>query len=212
MNTNGIYVEIRLEQPLKCHLYTAGLTYIFRKFEVHSTPLSVSSVLSLYTLWAPLLLLSPLSLVLYFASYKKEACIINTPISNGRDTAIQLHHVAQDQLGYGRWSHCDEELPTRPDDMLAAFDISDPEHPMSASNNKPATEETLPEEKSQGSSRDQTPQESSVEPSDQGSFLNTSFTVRQASADGHSHGSRSNRFPDIDEDLEGNQERPSTAP
>ncbi|KAK8022290.1 hypothetical protein PG993_013057, partial [Apiospora rasikravindrae] len=122
-------------------------------------------------------------------------------------TAIQLHRVAQDQCGYGRWSHCDEEIPiTQPDDMLAAFDISDPEHPILAC----APEETSAEEKS--SHRGQTPQESSLEPSDEDSVRHTSSAVRRATADGHFQGPRNDHSPGVEEDLEGNQKRPSTAP
>ncbi|KAK8057806.1 hypothetical protein PG996_011743 [Apiospora saccharicola] len=123
-------------------------------------------------------------------------------------TAIQLHRVAQDQCGYGRWSRCDEEIPiTRPDDMLAPFDISDPEHPMLAS----APEDATAEEKS--SHHDQTPQESSLEPSDEeGSSRHTFSAVRRATADGHFQGPRSDHFPSADGDLEANSVRPSTGP
>lgn len=127
-------------------------------------------------------------------------------------TSIQLHRVAQDQCGYGRWSHCDEEIPiTRPGDMLAAFDISNPKHPMLAASNKDAAPEGTPsEEKSLPS--DQTPQESSLEPSDEGSSRHMSFAVRPATADGCSQGPRSDQFPGIDEGPEGNQTRRNTAP
>ncbi|KAK8122893.1 hypothetical protein PG984_011563 [Apiospora sp. TS-2023a] len=47
------------------------------------------------------------------------------------NTAIQLHRVAQDQLGYGHWTHCDDMVPvTEREDMLSPYDISDPTHPM----------------------------------------------------------------------------------
>ncbi|KAK7931184.1 hypothetical protein PG985_001896 [Apiospora marii] len=46
-------------------------------------------------------------------------------------TSIQLHRMAQDQLGHGHWSRCDETIPiTQPDDLLAPFDLSDPKHPV----------------------------------------------------------------------------------
>ncbi|KAK8108513.1 cytochrome p450 protein [Apiospora sp. TS-2023a] len=128
-------------------------------------------------------------------------------------TAIQLHRVAQDQSGYGRWSRCDELIPiTRPGEMLAPFDISDPEHPMlAASRNNPAPEATAPEEKS--SQLDQTPQESPLEPSDEKGFSrSTSLAVRQAAADSNSQSPTSDCSPVVEEDLEGNQQRPSTAP
>lgn len=49
------------------------------------------------------------------------------------ETAIQLHRVAQDQLGHGEWINCDDRMPiTQPDDLLAPFDITDPEHPVLA--------------------------------------------------------------------------------
>ncbi|KAK6829651.1 hypothetical protein PG987_010235 [Apiospora arundinis] len=49
------------------------------------------------------------------------------------ETALQLHRVAQDQLGHGEWSRCDDRVPiTRPDDLLAPFDIMDPKHPVLA--------------------------------------------------------------------------------
>ncbi|KAK8135908.1 hypothetical protein PG984_003848 [Apiospora sp. TS-2023a] len=49
------------------------------------------------------------------------------------ETAIQLHRVAQDQLGHGEWRQCDDNIPiTRPDDLLAPFDITDPKHPVLA--------------------------------------------------------------------------------
>lgn len=59
------------------------------------------------------------------------------------ETALQLHRVAQDQLGHGEWSRCDDRMPiTRPGDLLAPFDITDPKHPVLAR----ALEKTSPAE------------------------------------------------------------------
>ncbi|KAK8132103.1 hypothetical protein PG999_000276 [Apiospora kogelbergensis] len=81
------------------------------------------------------------------------------------DTSIQLHRVAQDQLGHGNWSRCDETIPTTDlDDLLAPFDISDPKHPMLARSISAtaALEENAPESTAQDSSGIQTPYESSL--------------------------------------------------
>ena len=44
--------------------------------------------------------------------------------------ALQLHRLAQDELGYGKWSRCTEHVPiTRPEDRLGDLDISDSEYP-----------------------------------------------------------------------------------
>ncbi|KAK8047187.1 Cation diffusion facilitator family metal ion [Apiospora saccharicola] len=62
------------------------------------------------------------------------------------ETAIQLHRVAQDQLGHGEWRQCDENIPiTRPDDLLAPFDITDPKHPVLA-HEKASVEDAPPRE------------------------------------------------------------------
>ncbi|KAK7999498.1 hypothetical protein PG990_012098 [Apiospora arundinis] len=61
------------------------------------------------------------------------------------ETAIQLHRVAQDQLGHGEWSHCDDRIPiTRPDDLLAPFDITDLKHPVLARTLEKASAEDVP--------------------------------------------------------------------
>ncbi|KAK8017269.1 hypothetical protein PG991_008345 [Apiospora marii] len=195
---------------------TAGLTFINYNQKIRSALYSSFSIFGLiftYSMGALIVIVSfTISPLLCFLQkrglYNKYAYL-----EWEGHTAIQLHRVAQDQCGHGRWSHCDEEIPiTRPDDMLAAFDISDPEHHMLASKHDPVPEETSSEEKSQGSRRDQAPQESSLEPSDEGSSRYTSFAVRRATADGHLQGPRSDRFPGIDEDLDGNQTRRNTAP
>ncbi|KAK8040074.1 hypothetical protein PG993_008485 [Apiospora rasikravindrae] len=42
----------------------------------------------------------------------------------------QLHRLAQDELGYGKWSGCTDMVPvTRPEDRLADLDISDLDYP-----------------------------------------------------------------------------------
>jgi len=44
--------------------------------------------------------------------------------------ALQLHRLAQDELGYGKWSGCTDTVPvTRPGDALADLNISDLEYP-----------------------------------------------------------------------------------
>ncbi|KAK7985794.1 hypothetical protein PG996_004965 [Apiospora saccharicola] len=80
------------------------------------------------------------------------------------DTAIQLHRVAHDELGYGHWSRCDETIPiTRTDDLLAPFDISDPSHPMLVhiDDNTTPTETSSEEASRHSSSDEETAQESS---------------------------------------------------
>ncbi|KAK7920029.1 hypothetical protein PG985_008051 [Apiospora marii] len=44
--------------------------------------------------------------------------------------ALQLHRLAQDELGYGKWSGCTDTVPvTRPEDRLADLDIDDLKYP-----------------------------------------------------------------------------------
>ncbi|KAK7949284.1 uncharacterized protein PG986_010170 [Apiospora aurea] len=44
--------------------------------------------------------------------------------------ALQLHRLAQDELGYGKWSGCTDTVPkTNPEDLLSDLDISDLEYP-----------------------------------------------------------------------------------
>ncbi|KAK8078524.1 hypothetical protein PG996_004694 [Apiospora saccharicola] len=44
--------------------------------------------------------------------------------------ALQLHRLAQDELGYGNWSGCTDNVPvTRSEDRLADLDIGDLEYP-----------------------------------------------------------------------------------
>ncbi|KAK8096079.1 hypothetical protein PG999_014101 [Apiospora kogelbergensis] len=116
-------------------------------------------------------------------------------------TAIQLHRVAHDQLGYGHWSRCNEKIPiTQSEDLLAPFDISDPEHPLLAArtaDDSPA-EDAKPEPDStiQGSSTEQ----------------DIPNTIRRARTDARAHVRRENDSPALDQDLESRQPRPSTAP
>ncbi|KAK8075357.1 hypothetical protein PG997_010020 [Apiospora hydei] len=130
------------------------------------------------------------------------------------DTAIQLHRVAQDQLGHGHWTDCDERIPiTRPDDLLAPLDISDPKHPMLARIvDNTTSEEPKPETTSQHSASEQTSLESSVEHIDNGSAGGTSVGVRRAFSDAHSGALGGKRFHGLDADLERCQTRPGTAP
>ncbi|KAK8135942.1 hypothetical protein PG984_003882 [Apiospora sp. TS-2023a] len=81
-------------------------------------------------------------------------------------TAIQLHRMAQEQLGNGHWTNCDDTIPiTQPEDMLGPFDISNPEHPILARtvehNVADVAEEIKPGTTSQHSTDEQTSQESS---------------------------------------------------
>ncbi|KAK6851590.1 hypothetical protein PG995_011715 [Apiospora arundinis] len=44
--------------------------------------------------------------------------------------ALQLHRLAQDELGYGKWSGCIDVVPvTHPEDLLAGLDITDRAYP-----------------------------------------------------------------------------------
>lgn len=131
------------------------------------------------------------------------------------DTAIQLHRVAQDELGYGHWSSCDDTIPiTRPDDLLAPFDISDPSHPMLVRKlGDTAPGETSPESTRQSLSEEETAQESSLEYSDGEANLESSAGVRRAFTDAHVHALRGKYFQGrVNEELEKYQNRPGTAP
>ncbi|KAI1505251.1 hypothetical protein F5X99DRAFT_430515 [Biscogniauxia marginata] len=44
---------------------------------------------------------------------------------------FQLHRLAHEELGYGKWDRCTDFVPiTESGDILAGLDISDPEHPL----------------------------------------------------------------------------------
>ncbi|KAI0456529.1 hypothetical protein F5B21DRAFT_522677 [Xylaria acuta] len=46
------------------------------------------------------------------------------------NNSLQLHRLAQEELGLTKWSRCTEEVPTTDDDVyLASLDITDPKHP-----------------------------------------------------------------------------------
>ncbi|KAK7915223.1 cytochrome p450 protein [Apiospora marii] len=130
------------------------------------------------------------------------------------DTAIQLHRLAHDELGYGHWSRCDETIPiTRVDDLLAPFDISDASHPMLVVKlNETAPGVTEPENAINGLSEEEIAQESSLNSGDGGVLLETSAGVRRAFSDAHTHASRGKYFQGVIEESEKYQTRPGTAP
>ncbi|KAK8086641.1 hypothetical protein PG994_001615 [Apiospora phragmitis] len=111
------------------------------------------------------------------------------------DTAIQLHRVAQDELGHGHWSRCDETIPiTQPDDLLAPLDLSDPKHPCWL----------VP--LGQGL----TPSEGSSKQSAESSSGHTYVEVRRACSDAHALDG--NHSYGLEEELDDHQNRPNTAP
>lgn len=119
-------------------------------------------------------------------------------------TSIQLHRMAQDQLGHGHWSRCDETIPiTQPDDLLAPFDLSDPMHPVLVRDK--------PEDPSPDSSLGLTSDESSSKQSDTDSSRNTRIGVRRAFTDARVHAAGRKHSHGLDE-LDHHQKRPSTAP
>ncbi|KAK8112236.1 uncharacterized protein PG998_008693 [Apiospora kogelbergensis] len=131
-------------------------------------------------------------------------------------TAIQLHRVGQEQLGYGNWVHCDERIPiTQPgDDMLAPFDISDPKHPLLARiSDDPSEGETKPENIAQdSSSTEQSLPQESLGHSGGASPEDSTTEIRRAVTDAHAYVRRDNNTYTMDEDLDGYQRRPTTAP
>ncbi|KAI0530167.1 hypothetical protein GGR58DRAFT_525224 [Xylaria digitata] len=47
------------------------------------------------------------------------------------NNSLQLHRLAQEELGLTKWSRCTEEVPTTDNDAyLASLDITDPKHPV----------------------------------------------------------------------------------
>lgn len=130
------------------------------------------------------------------------------------NTAIQLHRLVHDQLGYGDWIRCDETIPvTNIDDRLAPFDVSDTSHPMLVSKpDKTAPGDTKPESASHGLSEEDIAQEISLENDDDGVPLETSTGVRRAVSDAQPHALRGKYYQGDDEDLEKYRNRPSTAP
>ncbi|KAK8005991.1 hypothetical protein PG991_012288 [Apiospora marii] len=64
--------------------------------------------------------------------------------------ALQLHRLAQDELGYGEWSGCTDMVPvTRPGNRLADLDIRDLEYPKL--NREAIVDEVKPEESNSSS-------------------------------------------------------------
>ncbi|KAK8122765.1 hypothetical protein PG984_011435 [Apiospora sp. TS-2023a] len=120
-------------------------------------------------------------------------------------TAIQLHRMANDQLGHGHWMKCDERIPiTQPGDILASLDISDPKHPMLAigsSTGNTASEETKTETTGQKWSGKQTIHNTSAEHSDEGNVGDESAEERRESPDLSTNVPRGNRGLDIDDDI-----------
>ncbi|KAK7991437.1 hypothetical protein PG996_013511 [Apiospora saccharicola] len=122
--------------------------------------------------------------------------------------------MAQDQLGHGQWSRCDETIPMmEPDDLLAPFELSDPKHPVLVRGGigNTALEEDKLENASPGSSHELTSDESSSQQSDTGSSEDTCIGVRRAFTDAHAYVLGRNHAHGHDE-LEHNQKRPNTAP
>ncbi|KAK8848948.1 hypothetical protein PGQ11_015428 [Apiospora arundinis] len=131
------------------------------------------------------------------------------------DTAIQLQRVAQDELGYGHWSRCDETVPiTEPDDLLAPFDISNASHPMLARKlDDTAPGDTKSEHANNGLiSEEETIQKITLENSDAGVPLEPSDGVHRAFSDAHGHALRGKYFQGNDEESKMYQNRPGTAP
>ncbi|KAK8016812.1 Cytochrome p450 protein [Apiospora rasikravindrae] len=125
------------------------------------------------------------------------------------DTAIQLHRVAQDQLGHGQWSRCDDRVPiTPPGNLLAPFDITNPAHPMLARH----IEKTRREDNSDGSSGKRPFQQSPLQQGGERSLGHSCVEIRRAVSETHAHGSRESRSHDIHGGLDDCQNRPATAP
>ncbi|KAK7953672.1 hypothetical protein PG996_014565 [Apiospora saccharicola] len=123
----------------------------------------------------------------------------NTATLSGKgNTAIQLHRLLQDQLGHGNWDNCDETIPTtRPGDLLARFDISNPKHPLLA---EKTPDNDGQEMASQTPPDQQTSQGSPSQPGYEVSLGRTSPGARQPLSDANSQ-------------PQGvQQERPRTAP
>ncbi|KAK7962064.1 uncharacterized protein PG986_002889 [Apiospora aurea] len=129
-------------------------------------------------------------------------------------TAIQLHRVAQDQLGHGRWGHCDESIPiTQQGDLLAPFDVSDPSHPMLARDfDGTSPEKEEPESTSQVSSDGRTSHRSSIEHDYDGSCGNTSAGARGVFLNVHTGALGGSWFHGLDGDLERCETRTETGP
>ncbi|KAK8004809.1 hypothetical protein PG990_010846, partial [Apiospora arundinis] len=128
------------------------------------------------------------------------------------DTSIQLLRVAQEGSGHGQWSCCDETIPiTRPDDLLAPFDISNPKHPMLAH----TVDTDTVEEAKQGNTRQY---ESNGQPSERRTLENNnerssgfhSAGVRRARSDAYADILREDRSRHSNEASE--NKRPGTAP
>lgn len=61
------------------------------------------------------------------------------------NATLQLHRLAQEELGYGNWSGCTDEVPyTQVGDAMAGLDLSNPSHPLLAVPTKPDRSETVP--------------------------------------------------------------------
>ncbi|KAK8072789.1 hypothetical protein PG996_006137, partial [Apiospora saccharicola] len=119
-------------------------------------------------------------------------------------TAIQLHRMANDQLGHGHWMKCDERIPiTQPGDILASLDTSDPKHPMLAMDSgNTVPEEIKTENIGQKWSGKQTIHNTSAEHSDEGNVGDESAEERRESSDVSTNVPRGNRGFGIDDDID----------
>ncbi|RDW59243.1 hypothetical protein BP5796_12167 [Coleophoma crateriformis] len=62
---------------------------------------------------------------------KRRKCRDYASIEWSTNAALQLHRLAQEELGIGTWSGCTDIVPvTKEGDILATLDISDLEHPV----------------------------------------------------------------------------------
>lgn len=128
------------------------------------------------------------------------------------ETAIQLHRLAQDQLGAGRWSRCDERVPvTRPGDLLAPLDIKDPAYPVlltrathMAKDTDAVSEDAASLEKLGGSP---------VRHGDrEGASEHTCASVHRALSDACANPHKDSRFDGGNQQFRNYQNRPGTAP
>ncbi|KAK7914182.1 hypothetical protein PG985_011885 [Apiospora marii] len=191
---------------------------ICRNQKIRSTQYTSFSMLGLivtYSLGALIILLSfiiePMLRILHSRGrYNKY-----TYLEWEANTSIQLHRVAQDQLGHGNWSHCDERVPiTRPGDLLGALDITDPAHPMLAHPVEENSEDTELKNTGQAWSERHAFQMSPVD-DDRESLSGCTYKgVHRALSDTYAQPLKSNCLQDSDEKSQKvpNRPRPSTAP
>ncbi|KAK8128950.1 hypothetical protein PG984_010058 [Apiospora sp. TS-2023a] len=126
------------------------------------------------------------------------------------ETAIQLHRLAQEQLGHGYWSRCDERVPvTRPGDLLAPVDIADPTHPVlkcaPTVAKDAASEDAAASLERPGGSPD-------LGGGGEGASEHTCASVRRALSDAHAYPHKESRFDGGSRESQTYQDRPGTAP